>query len=248
MLPLYQDPCFTFRFADDRIVPRFHLEGVEAGRRVSVFEMVPETGERLGLLATALVGDGGWVELAEPIVVRAGGAFVAVPASLPVLRPETAADRDAIQHVNRGAFGQDNEARLVGALRAGDFVRLSLVAVQAGQVVGHLLFSDLPIVGEAGTVAALALAPLAVLPAHQNQGVGTALVRQGLEACREQGHRIVVVLGHPHFYRRFGFRPDLAARLESPFAGEAFMALELVAGALDGVKGRVQYPPPFDAV
>ena len=79
MIPLYEDPCFTFRFADDRLIPRFHLEGVEAGRRVSVFKMDPGTGERLGLLATATVGEGGWVELTNPIIVRAGDAFVAVP-------------------------------------------------------------------------------------------------------------------------------------------------------------------------
>jgi hypothetical protein len=78
MLPLYEDPCFTFRFAEDRIIPRFHLEGVEAGRRVSVFKIDPGTGERLGLLATATVGEAGWVDL-EPIIVRAGEAFVAVP-------------------------------------------------------------------------------------------------------------------------------------------------------------------------
>jgi hypothetical protein len=79
VLPLYQDHWFTFRFADDRIIPRFHLEGVEAGQRVSVFKIDPGTGERLGLLATATVSDGGWVDLAEPITVKAGEAFVAVP-------------------------------------------------------------------------------------------------------------------------------------------------------------------------
>ena len=79
MIPLYEDPCFTFRFADDRIVPRFHLEGVEAGRRVSVFWIDPVTNERLGLLATAIVGEGGWVDLGEPIIVRAGEGFIAVP-------------------------------------------------------------------------------------------------------------------------------------------------------------------------
>ena len=79
MLPLYQDHWFTFRFDDDRIIPRFHLEGVLAGQRVSVFRIDPGTGERLGLLATATVGEGGWVNLAEPISVRAGEAFVAVP-------------------------------------------------------------------------------------------------------------------------------------------------------------------------
>ncbi len=79
MLPLYEDPCFTFRFAEARIIPRFHLEGVEAGRRVKVYKIDPGTQERLGLLATAIVGDGGWVDLLEPIIVQAGEAFVAVP-------------------------------------------------------------------------------------------------------------------------------------------------------------------------
>jgi hypothetical protein len=78
MVPLYRDPHFTFRFADDRIVPRFHLDGVEPGTTVSVFALDPTTGERLGLIATAVAGDGGWVELPEPIVVRAGEGFVAV--------------------------------------------------------------------------------------------------------------------------------------------------------------------------
>jgi hypothetical protein len=79
MLPLYEDPHFTFRFADDRLIPRFHLEGVEAGRRVFIFRMDPGTGERSYLLATATVGEGGWVDLPEPIIVRGGEGFVAVP-------------------------------------------------------------------------------------------------------------------------------------------------------------------------
>jgi hypothetical protein len=83
MLPLYEDTGFTFHFADDRIIPRFHLEGVEAGRRVSVFGIDPSTQGRLGLLATATVGEGGWVDLLEPIIVRAGEAFVAVPEPAP---------------------------------------------------------------------------------------------------------------------------------------------------------------------
>jgi len=79
MLPLYEDPCFTFRFAADRIIPRFHLEGVQVGRQVCVFKIDPGTGERLGLLATTTIGDGGWVNLPEPITMRAGEAFIAVP-------------------------------------------------------------------------------------------------------------------------------------------------------------------------
>jgi putative acetyltransferase len=165
-----------------------------------------------------------------------------------LIRPETATDHEAIRHVNRLAFGQDAETRLVDALREGYYVRLSLVTEQAGQVVGHILFSDLPIIAEAGILPALALAPMAVLPEFQNQGIGSALVRCGLDECRQQGQRIVVVLGHTHFYRRFGFSSEQARRLESPFAGEAFMAVELVPGALEGVIGQVRYPPPFEGL
>ena len=79
MLPLHEDSWFTFRFADDRLIPRFHLDGVEVGRRVKLFRIDADTGERLCLMATATVGEGGWVELAEAIIVRAGDAFIAMP-------------------------------------------------------------------------------------------------------------------------------------------------------------------------
>src|SRR5262249_19926177 len=144
-------------------------------------------------------------------------------------RCEVPADRGGIRHVNRPAFGQDEEARLVGALREGGPLRGSPVAGRAGQNPGPIPFIDLPRVGEAGTVPALALAPLAVLPAFQRQGIGSALVRTGLDECRRQGYRIVIVLGHPQYYPRFGFSPNLAASLASPFSHkDAFMALELV--------------------
>jgi putative acetyltransferase len=163
-----------------------------------------------------------------------------------VVRGEVPGDRQAIREVTRLAFGRDDEALLVDALRDGGYVRASLVAEVERVVVGHILFSDLPIVGETGTVAALALAPMAVLPDYQRQGIGSQLIQSGLDACRAQGHRIVVVLGHPDFYRRFGFSSELARPLQSPFSGRAsFMATELVAGALSGVSGKVQYPPPF---
>jgi hypothetical protein len=78
MLPLYEESWFTFRFADDRIIPRFHLAGIEAGRRVEVFKIDPGNGDRLGLMTNATVGERGWVDLAEPIIVRAGEAFIAI--------------------------------------------------------------------------------------------------------------------------------------------------------------------------
>jgi putative acetyltransferase len=162
-----------------------------------------------------------------------------------VIRPETAADYPAIRDVNRLAFGRDDEANLVDALRKGGHVRISLAAEEEGRIVGHVLFGELPIETEAGTVEALALAPMAVIPSHQRRGIGSMLVREGLRSCREAAHRIVVVLGHPEFYPRFGFSAGLAAPLKSPFSGPAFMALELVLGALEGVDGEARYPPPF---
>lgn len=161
------------------------------------------------------------------------------------MRPEAESDSDAVFKVNHRAFPTSAEAELVDALRHGGFVRVSLVAEINGQIVGHILFSDLPIITFQGTVSALSLAPMAVVPEYQRQGIGSELVRRGLEACKEQGHRIVVVLGEPQLYRRFGFSSDLAKPLESPFSGESIMAIELVPEALSGISGRVEYPPPF---
>jgi putative acetyltransferase len=164
-----------------------------------------------------------------------------------LIRPETEDDLDAIRQVNRLAFGRDDEARLVDALRDEGHVRISLVAEANGRVVGHILFGDLTIEsGDTGEIVkALALAPLAVDPTDQRRGIGSSLVRDGLLACAEAGHRIVVVLGHPEFYSRFGFSAARAARLRSPFSGPSFMAAELVPGALEGIEGDVRYPPPF---
>lgn len=160
------------------------------------------------------------------------------------IRPEDEGHVEGIRAVHRAAFGGEAEAGLVDALRAGGHVRLSLVAEDAGRVVGHILFSELNIDATPG----LALAPMGVLPSHQRRGVGSALIRDALARVRELGHRIVVVLGHREYYPRFGFRAELAAPFESPYAGEHFMALELQPGALQGVRGRVAYAPPFDAL
>jgi len=163
------------------------------------------------------------------------------------IRPETDNDLDTIAEINRLAFGSDSEAILVAALRDGGYTRLSLVAQVDGQTVGHIMFSRLPIVTDDGVIEALSLAPMAVLPSRQRQGIGSKLVQEGLRICGEQGFRIVVVLGHSGFYPRFGFSAELGKQLASAYsgAGAAWMAVDLVAGALDGVAGRVEYPPPF---
>ena len=160
-------------------------------------------------------------------------------------RFETLAAIESIREVNRQAFGGAAEGRLVDLLRDGQFARQSLVAIVDGRVAGHIMFSDLSITTDQGTVQALSLAPLAVIPAKQRRGIGSMLVQNGLHAVEQSGHRIVIVLGHRAFYERFGFSAQLALPLGPPCSGPNFMALALAAGALEGVHGDVRYPPPF---
>lgn len=166
-----------------------------------------------------------------------------------VIRPETVQDRTTIWNINQAAFGGDAEANLVDALRDGGFVEVSLVAETGGHVIAHILFSRVKINTKVGTVNALSLAPMAVLPEHQRKGIGTRLLWNGMDACRRLGHRIILVLGHPKFYSEFGFSAEKARQIESPFGGgEAWMALELWPDSLKGIEGRVEYSPPFRAL
>jgi putative acetyltransferase len=168
------------------------------------------------------------------------------------VRCETPADHDAIREVNRQAFGRPNEARLVDAIRqTAAFIHdLSLVAVRDGRVVGHALFSRVTVEGEGQPAELLALAPVAVLPECQRRGVGRQLIGVGLACAAMLGHAAVVVVGHPAYYPRFGFTSARAFGLEAPFpvADEAFLALPLRPGALDGVRGLVIYPAAFNEV
>lgn len=150
--------------------------------------------------------------------------------------------------VTRAAFAGDDEAHLVERLRADGLVRLSLVAVEDGEVVGHVLFTDLAVTVDARAVRALCLAPVSVRPDYQNSGVGSMLIREGLRQSAQAGFEAVVVLGHPAYYPRFGFSAKLAEKLVAPFAGEAFMAIELLDGALQGEAGTVVYPEAFGIV
>jgi putative acetyltransferase len=146
--------------------------------------------------------------------------------------------------VHRAAFGGGFEADLVRRLRSDGLVAASLVAIAAGAVVGHVLFSDLEVEVDGRLVDAVSLAPLAVLPAWQRQGVGSRLVRAGLAALRGSRSAAIVV-GHPDYYPRFGFSAARVRHLDTPYPGDAFMGLEIERGALAGRRGRVRYPAAF---
>jgi putative acetyltransferase len=165
-----------------------------------------------------------------------------------IVRHEKPSDIAAIHHVNEQAFTSPEEADLVDMLRAHGKVSLSLVAVNDDRIVGHILFSPVTIEKAEKTVPALGLAPMAVLPEFQRQGVGSLLVRSGLAECREASHLVVVVLGHPDYYPRFGFVPSTRHGIKSEFdvPDEVFMIVELTEGALSDCAGTVKYQPEFN--
>ena len=162
-----------------------------------------------------------------------------------LIREEIAADYDAILELNRLAFGGNDEAEIVDRLRSAGIVVASLVAIENDEIVGYIMFSQLPVETAQGIIEAVSLAPMSVDPKWQRRGIGSALVRQGLERCRQRGKSIVLVVGHPGYYPRFGFSAELARNLHGPFSGDAWMALELEPGALENVKGTVRYPEAF---
>ena len=168
------------------------------------------------------------------------------------IRREAAHDILAVYEVNKQAFGGTAEANLVNAVRTRENNLVSLVAVDGGKVVGHILFSPMKVAGQPENRTVIGLGPLAVLPDHQKQGVGSKLVRAGLDECRREGFKIVAVLGHPEYYPRFGFAPGIRYGVKSEFADappEAFMLLELKPGALGALKGcTLQYMPEFNGV
>jgi putative acetyltransferase len=145
-------------------------------------------------------------------------------------------------------FGSCAEARLIERLRDEGHIAVSLVAVEDRRVVGNVVFSHLSIVSDASTIEAAALAPLAVSREHQRLGIGSALVREGLRVCKAQGKDVVLVLGDPSYYVRFGFSVERATGIASKHAGLSFMALELTPNALRHATGTVTYPSAFDEV
>lgn len=165
---------------------------------------------------------------------------------------ETENDTAAIREVLIAAFDRTNEAKLVDLIRNSEnFIpELSIVAKENNLVVGHILFTPISIDTATEKFSALALAPLAVTPAQQRQGIGSQLIEIGLAKSQELGHNIVVVLGHPNYYAKFGFQTASNFGVEAPFPvpDEAFMILGLKPDALHNVSGTVRYPAYFNEV
>lgn len=160
-----------------------------------------------------------------------------------VIRPEEPADADAVRRVHEAAFGRPDEADIVDRLRDHAAPYLALVATEGGVVVGHIAFSPVTLDPPQPELSAFGLAPMAVTPDRQRSGVGGALVRAGLAACRAAGADAVFVLGHPDYYPRFGFVPAAPLGIRDAYGApaEAFMVLERTPGVLDGVRGTAHY-------
>lgn len=163
------------------------------------------------------------------------------------IRPEEPRDLKTIDDVNRHAFGQSLESDIVDALRIAGALSISLVAEEEGQIVGHIAFSPVAIETNPKDLPILGLGPMAVAPEFQKQGIGAQMISRGLKLCRAGGCRVVVVLGHPSYYPRFGFQPShpFGISWENECPKEAFMILELDEGALESLSGAVKYHSAF---
>jgi putative acetyltransferase len=166
-----------------------------------------------------------------------------------IVRPETSEDYDAVRLVNLAAFDTSVEADLVDAMREEpEYVpELSLIAELDGQIVGHALFSEVTVEQESSEVKALSLGPIAVLPDHQSQGIGSAMMHEGHKRGRAMGYPFVVLIGHPWYYPRFGYVPARQYGLVPLWdvSDEVFMVCELEPGSLENAAGKIRYPRPF---
>lgn len=168
------------------------------------------------------------------------------------IRTESERDYPQIKNIHDNAFGQENEGNLIEKLRKNkNYVNaISLVAETNDKLVGHILFFPIQIINNERSHESLALAPMAVLPAYQNKGIGSELVESGLELARNKGYKSVIVLGHRDYYPKFGFEMAKNWNIKGPFdvPNENFMAIELVENGLNYVSGTVKYPDEFNEV
>jgi putative acetyltransferase len=164
------------------------------------------------------------------------------------IRKETWGDSQQMRIVTQSAFGQTEEADIADKLRRNCPKRISLVAVPEDQIVGQILFTPVTIEAKERIITGMGLAPMAVLPGFQRQGIGSQLVRDGLTLIKKREHPFVIVLGHPTYYPRFGFVPASRYGIRSEYKNvpdEAFMILVLNQAVLEGVSGVAKYRPEF---
>jgi putative acetyltransferase len=169
------------------------------------------------------------------------------------VRRELPEDRETIRQIVESAFAGTAEADLVDQLRDAGKAIISLVATEDERLIGHILFSEVTLAPDGDDsndtpLAAIGLAPLAVLPEFQNRSVGSLLTRAGLDECRKAGYQCAVVLGHPHYYPRFGFVPSVRYGIKSEFevSDETFMVIELSENTLRNRSGIIRYQPEFN--
>ena len=165
------------------------------------------------------------------------------------IRAERETDIDAVRAVNISVFETPCEANLVDALRKQATPVVSLIAKEGDTIVGHIMFSPVSLSG-LPELKIIGLAPMAVMPERQRKGIGSALVRAGLEQCKQLGFVAVVVLGHTEYYPRFGFSPTSRFGIDCEYdvPEEAFMAMELQPDALHEKTGKVKYHAAFSSL
>jgi putative acetyltransferase len=159
------------------------------------------------------------------------------------IREEAPGDESSIRDVNNRAFGQEEESKIVDALRSNGGVLLSLVATLRGQVAGHIMYSPATV----GEVTGAALGPMAVAPEYQRRGMGSKLIEAGTQKLKERGCPFVIVVGHANYYPRFGFRParGYGIHCEWNVPDDVFMLLVLDQNKMAGVTGMARYRPEF---
>ncbi len=167
------------------------------------------------------------------------------------IREEEEKDHKQINDVNKLAFQQENESKLIEKIRKSEnFIpELSIVAEINNRIVGHILFSKIKIIGDSD-YESLALAPMAVIPEFQKRGIGSELIKKGIDKAKELGFDSIIVLGHKEYYPKFGFQRASEWHIKCPFEvpDDAFMAIELTEKALESKAGTVEYPDEFNEV
>ena len=166
------------------------------------------------------------------------------------IRAEKKADIDGIWQINAEAFETKEEADLVNALRDSGVSYISLVYEKNNELVGHILFTPVELVGDTSDLKLMGLAPMAVSPKLQNKGIGSSLIKAGIQQCINDGYDAIIVLGHPDYYPKFGFVPSVKYGIKTEYEvpEDVFMVLEVKENSLKGKKGTIKYHEAFGSV